>query len=143
MSLDEIAVLTGLNREEAELARQRDYSEPFVFPGAPEERFLQAIEGGRLRWTQGQFFHLMGNHHKGRAVDILRTMYKRAHGSVTSVGIGDSLNDLPFLLSVDKPVLVKKKSGKHDARIDIPGLLRTQGKGPEGWNQAVLELLKS
>jgi mannosyl-3-phosphoglycerate phosphatase len=75
-------------------------------------------------------------------VEILRRLYEREHhGSAISIGIGDSLNDLPFLLSVDKPVLVKKKSGKHDARIKIPGLLRTQGKGPEGWNQAVLDLL--
>ena len=69
MSLEEVASLTGLTRNGAELAKKRDFSEPFVFVNGPDERFLQAIEGERLRWTQGQFFHIMGNHHKGKAVE--------------------------------------------------------------------------
>lgn len=142
MTVDEVAALTGLEHNEAEQAKKRDFSEPFVFPGPPQEQFLQEIEAVKLRWTQGQFFHVMGNHHKGKAVDMLRSLYNREYGSCTSVGIGDSLNDLPFLLAVDKPVIVKKRSGKHDARVAIPGLLRTRGRGPEGWNEAVLELMK-
>ena len=142
MSAEEVATLTGLPFEEACLAKQRDFEEPFIFPDAPDDRFLREIEGEKLRWTQGRFFHLMGDHHKGRAVDILRKLYERRDGSVMTIGIGDSLNDLPFLVAVDWPVLVKKESGRHDARIDIPGLVRTEGIGPAGWNEAVLELLK-
>jgi mannosyl-3-phosphoglycerate phosphatase len=133
--------LTGLPREEAVLAQEREFSEPFVFVGEPDERFLQAIEGSGLRWTRGRFFHLMGNHHKGRAVEILKRYYTRQYGTVTTIGLGDALNDLPFLLAVDRPVLVRKISGEHDARIEIPGILRTQGIGPAGWNEAVLSLL--
>lgn len=55
--------------------------------------------------------------------------------------IGDSLNELPFLFAVDRPVLVKKESGRHDARIDIPGLAQTEGIGPAGWNEAVMRLI--
>ena len=142
MSIEEVAALTGLTIEEARLAKQRDFEEPFIFPDKPENRFLREIEGEGLRWTQGKFFHLLGDHHKGRAVDILRSLYEQRDGAVTSIGIGDSLNDLPLLLSVDVPVLVKKETGKHDARIDIPGLVRTEGIGPAGWNEAVLELVK-
>lgn len=142
MSIEEVAGLTGLTIEEARLAKQRDYEEPFIFPDKPEDRFLREIEGEKLRWTQGKFFHLMGDHHKGRAVTILRKLYERRDGPVMTIGIGDSLNDLPFLLTVDRPVLVKKESGRHDARIDIPGLVRTEGIGPAGWNEAVLEMLK-
>ncbi len=142
MSAEEVAALTGLTIEEARLAKQRDYEEPFVFPDKPEDRFLREIEGEGLRWTQGKFFHIMGDHHKGRAVNILRKLYERRDGSVATIGIGDSLNDLPFLLTVDRPVLVKKESGMHDARIDIPGLVRTEGIGPAGWNEAVLEMLQ-
>jgi mannosyl-3-phosphoglycerate phosphatase len=142
MTVEEVAALTGLTRDDAELARQRDFSEPFVFPGPVDERFLQAVEGAKLRWTQGQFFHLMGDHHKGRAVDKLRSLYERKLAPLTTVGIGDALNDLPFLLAVDRPVLVKKKAGKHEMRIDVPGLIRTEGTGPTGWNQAVMELLR-
>lgn len=142
MSIEEVAELTGLTGEESRLAKQRDFEEPFVFPGKPDERFLREIEGEGLRWTQGRFFHLMGDHHKGRAVNTLKRLYEQKDGPVTTIGIGDSLNDLPFLLAVDRPVLVKKASGRHDARIDIPGLVRTKGIGPAGWNEAVLELVK-
>jgi len=141
MSAEEVAALTGLTIEDARLAKQRDYEEPFVFPDKPEDRFLREIEGEKLRWTQGRFFHLMGDHHKGRAVNIVRRLYERRDGPVMTVGIGDSLNDLPFLLAVDRPVLVKKESGRHDARINIPGLVRTDGIGPAGWNEAVMRLL--
>jgi mannosyl-3-phosphoglycerate phosphatase len=142
MSIEEVAALTGLTGEESRLAKQRDFEEPFVFPHKPDERFLREIEGEGLRWTQGRFFHLMGDHHKGRAVNTLKRLYEQKDGPVTTIGIGDSLNDLPFLLAVDRPVLVKKESGTHDARIDIPGLVRTKGIGPAGWNEAVLELVK-
>jgi mannosyl-3-phosphoglycerate phosphatase len=135
-----VAAITGLSEEDAVLARLRDFGEPFVFTGPPDERFLQAIEAEGLRWTQGRFFHIMGNHHKGRAVDILRKLFDRAAGPVLTIGIGDSLNDLPFLLTVDRPVLVRRADGSHDARITIPGILRTRGVGPRGWNEAVMRL---
>lgn len=141
MTAEEIAALTGLRIDDAVLAGQRDFGEPFLFPGAPDERFLLAIEAEGLRWTQGRFFHLMGDHHKGRAVNILRQLYERMAGPVMSIGIGDSLNDLPFLLAVDRPVLVRKENGTYDARIEIPGLIRTKGIGPAGWNEAVMRLL--
>jgi mannosyl-3-phosphoglycerate phosphatase family protein len=141
MSAEEVAELTGLTIDEARLAKQRDVEEPFIFSGEPDDRFLRDIEGGKLRWTQGRFFHIMGDHHKGRAVNILRSLYERKDGAVVTIGIGDSLNDLPFLLAVDRPVLVKKESGKHDGRINIPGMVRTEGIGPAGWNEAVLEML--
>ncbi|MBE0694014.1 MAG: hypothetical protein IH590_13035, partial [Aquamicrobium sp.] len=56
---------------------------------------------------------------------------------VTIVGIGDSLNDLELLRAADRSVLVRKVTGRHDERIDIAGLVRTNGIGPAGWNEAV------
>lgn len=141
MTEEEVAGLTGLAIEEARLAKQRDYEEPFIFIDKNDDRFLKEIEGEKLRWTQGRFFHLMGDHHKGKAVTILRKLYERRDGPVMTIGIGDSLNDLPFLAAVDRPVLVKKESGRHDGRIDIPGLVRTEGIGPAGWNEVVMKLL--
>lgn len=141
MTVNDVAELTGLSLGDAALAKQRDFGEPFMFDGEPQERFLLEIEKEKLRWTQGRFFHIMGDHHKGRAAELMAGFYRRRYGAVTTVGIGDSLNDLPFLLAVDRPALVKKKTGKHDERINIPGLVRTQGIGPAGWNEAVMALL--
>ena len=142
MSADEVATLTGLTLAEARLAKQRDFTEPFVFADQPEERLLRGLEADGLRWTQGAFYHVMGDHDKGKAVDILRKLYQRQDGPVTIIGIGDSLNDLEFLRAADRPVLVRKEDGRHDARIDLPGLIRTDGIGPDGWNEAVHELLQ-
>ncbi len=141
MSISEVTALTGLSNDEASLAKTREYGEPFVFDGPPDDRFLQAIEAEGLRWTQGRLFHIMGSHHKGKAVNILRKLFERAQGTVELMGLGDSLNDLPFLLAVDRPVLIRREDGSHDPRINIPGLYRTTAIGPAGWNEAVLRVL--
>lgn len=136
MSSKEVAELTGLPESEAYLAKQRDFCEPFVFSGKRDDRLLQEIEREGLRWTQGRFFHVMGDHHKGRAVEIVTRLYRQEHGNVQTIGLGDSLNDMPLLLAVDWPVLVRKRTG-YDERVTIPGLIRTEGIGPRGWNEAI------
>ncbi|OGS98827.1 MAG: hypothetical protein A3K04_10535, partial [Gallionellales bacterium RBG_16_56_9] len=141
MTVEEVSVLTGLSPDEAVLARQRDFDEPFVFEGLPDESFLRAIEASGLCWTQGRIFHIMGNHDKGRAVNILMSLYRQQYGSVASIGLGDSLNDLPMLMEVDHPVLVRHEDGSFDARIAIPRLLKTKLPGPAGWNETVMQLL--
>lgn len=142
MTLDEVASLTGLAKNEAVLAMKREYCEPFVFTGVADERLFTAIEAAGLRWTQGRFFHIMGNHHKGRAVTMLRALFKQAIGPAITIGLGDGLNDLPFLLVVDRPVLLRQENGSYDPRVKIPGLYRTEEIGPRGWNEAVLKLLQ-
>jgi mannosyl-3-phosphoglycerate phosphatase family protein len=141
MTLREVMDLTGLTQEDAHLAMRRDFDEPFIFEGRTDERFLQAIEGTGLRWTRGRLYHIMGDHHKGRAVTMLCHMYKQQFGPLETIGIGDGLNDLQFLLAVDRPVLVRKPSDSLERQMRIPGLIRTAAEGPAGWNEAVMELL--
>lgn len=141
MTAEEVAALTGLTREAAKLSMQREFDEPFVFDEAPDERFLQAIEAAGLRWTQGNLFHIMGRHHKGRAIGLLKELYQRQFGALTSIGLGDSLNDLPMLTVVDQPVLVRHEDGSYDRRIEIPYLMKTRLPGPAGWNETLLQLL--
>ena len=141
MTAGEVAALTGLPHDEALLAMQRDFDEPFVFEGAPDGRFLRAIEASGLSWTEGRIFHIMGRHDKGRAVSLLRSLFEKKSGAVASIGLGDSLNDLPLLQAVDRPVLVRHEDGSFDSRIAVGGLIKTQLPGPAGWNEAVLQLL--
>ena len=58
------------------------------------------------------------------------------------MGIGDSLNDLPMLLSVDIPVLVQKPGGVWE-EINVPYLYRVDGIGPEGWARAVEKIISN
>jgi mannosyl-3-phosphoglycerate phosphatase family protein len=141
MSDVEIAALTGLPREETDLARQRDFDEPFVFDAGIDTRFLRAIEEAGRHWTRGNLYHLMGDHDKGRAVRILHDLFAGRHAAVESAGLGDSFNDLPMLRAVDRPVLVRRPGGGFDPQVDFPGLAKTRGEGPAGWNEAVLALL--
>lgn len=141
MTADEVAALAGLTHDEALLAKRRDFDEAFIFEGEPDENFLHAIEAAGLRWMQGRLFHIMGDHDKGRAVDMLMTLYRQQYGAVTSVALGDSYNDLAMLRVVDTPVLVRYRDGGYDQRIALIDLMRTKLPGPAGWNEAVLQLL--
>lgn len=141
MSAAEVSALTGLNEAEATLAQQRDFEEPFVFDGTPDEDFLHAIEARKLNWTQGRIFHILGDHDKGLAVRVLLERFRTAYGPVTSIGLGDGYNDLPLLAAVDHAVLVRHPDGGYAPRIDLPGLVKTELPGPAGWNAAVLQLL--
>lgn len=151
LSVDEVMATTGLSREDALRAMLREFDEPFLINGPPrliEEICRQIVTRG-LNWTRGgRFFHLTGNNDKGRAAEILLRCYLRQSREeedlpdIETIGIGDSLNDLPLLLTVDHPILVQKPDGSYDPDINLPNLIRAPGIGPIGWNHAVLDLLK-
>lgn len=144
MDARDVAVLAGLSTEEAELAKLREFDEPFVIePGASERVFIKGVEEAGLRWTKGgRFYHLMGDNDKGKAVDVLLGFYGRARRYVRTVGLGDSPNDIPLLEAVDIPVLVQKEDGRYASGVNIDGLVRADGVGPVGWNKFIKKLLR-
>ncbi len=141
MSVEEIVGATGLHRDEAALAKEREFDEPFVFQGEPDGGFLREIEEEGLRWTRGRFYHIMGESDKGNAVRMLKTWYEREHGKIVSIGLGDGMNDLPLLNAVDHPVLVRKEDGSYEEEISMTNLIKADGIGPKGWNRAIMGLL--
>ncbi|HET6418601.1 MAG TPA: HAD-IIB family hydrolase [Geobacteraceae bacterium] len=143
MAVEEVAVATGLPPEEAEMAKDRDFDEPFIFAGQETRagELEEAIRKKGLSLTQGSFFHILGGCDKGKAVAILTELYRKKFGSIVTVGLGDSPNDAPMLECVDFPVLVRRPDGSHDPRVRTANLLRADGIGPEGWNRVVLEIL--
>jgi len=150
----EVAGRLGLTNEEAAQAMTRGFSEPFSVELETDDtgdtqrldwlgRLRPAAEDLGLRCTLGdRLFHLQGQHSKGTAVEQLVDCYERALGARPhTVGLGDSYNDAEMLEVVDEPVLVRRHDGSFAAGIDLPGLLRTEGEGPEGWHEAVSALL--
>lgn len=147
MSIAEIARFTGLDLEEAALAGQREYSEPFLLSGeisgshwtlveqAVRKRHLSLVKGGR-------FYHLTGPNDKGKAVQLLTKWYRRKNRSLISLGLGDSPNDFPMLEKVDIPVLIRKKTGKVEPWPCKRPVYRSREIGPKGWNAFILNLLK-
>jgi mannosyl-3-phosphoglycerate phosphatase len=83
----------------------------------------------------------MGPHDKATAVSILKDFFGLFYGKIVTIGIGDSLNDVPLLEEVNRPVLVRKADGGYEP-VSLPGLLRADGVGPAGWNSAVMEILE-
>jgi mannosyl-3-phosphoglycerate phosphatase len=151
MSVEEVAQVTGLGIELARLAKQREYSETLVIASEAKQshvtcreidKALGKIKGVGLNWTHGgRFYDIMGANDKGKAVNILVDLYRQMWGEVETIGLGDSLNDLPMLSVVGLPILVQKKDGNWE-EMNLPRLRRVQGIGPEGWSRAIRELIE-
>jgi mannosyl-3-phosphoglycerate phosphatase len=77
------------------------------------------------------------------SVKFLNEMFFRIPGPITTVGIGDSPNDEPLLSNVELPIIVKRPSGLHDPKLtaQFSGARLTERIGPQGWRDAVMELL--
>ncbi len=145
MSIREVAELTGLKMVDAKMAKQRDFDEPFIFRGdvSSVRKLKRRIKARGYNLTRGEFYHIMGESDKGRAVDLLVKMYKKQYDNIITAALGDSTNDIEMLLNTDHPVVVKKRDGKYDAGIirNVKGCIKADGIGPEGWNRAVIELI--
>ncbi len=143
MTVKEIAELTGLDDYMSKLAMERDYSEPFLIN--KEGKYTATIEEkinlkGYTHTRGGRFHHILGGNDKGKAVKILTDLYKLEFGSIETVGIGDSLNDLPMFDAVDIPIIVQKPNGEYDPPLKLPKLSYADGVGPLGWSSSILKL---
>jgi len=146
MTVKEIADLTGLDEDTAMLAMVREHSEPFII--SEDEKYAGTIEDkitlkGYRHTRGGRFHHILGENDKGKAVMILSNLYKSELGDIKTVGLGDSLNDLPMLETVDTPILVQKPGGIYDPNIKLTNLIYANGIGPCGWNSSILKLFKN
>ncbi len=143
MSVEEVAEIAGMSLDEAKMAKERDFDDPFIYTGTIQELplLLKSIKAKKFNYTQGRFFHILGDSDKGKAVSILIELYKRKLGEIVTIAIGDSPNDLPMLERVDYPIIVQKHDGSYDSRINIPNLIRATGIGPDGWNKAIIKLI--
>jgi mannosyl-3-phosphoglycerate phosphatase len=120
MTIEELARDTGLTIELAELAKQREYDEPFRIEG-DEKQVFEAMKNEGLYVTKAdKYYHLSGDHNKGSAVALLKKLYVDNFGRIRTIGVGNSHNDLAMLRVVDAAFFVDKKGGLSDVwkRID-------------------------
>jgi len=144
LSEEDLVSLSGLTREEAAWAKEREYDEPFLIEGG--EREIKIVQkkirerGLNYVWG-GKFHHILGKNDKGKAAQILKDLYKKEFSLIQTVGIGDSLNDLPMLSAVDHPIFLK---GEEDLSEISPvkNLVLLEGTGPQIWNKAILSVLR-
>ncbi len=143
MTDEQVAARCQLPVDEAALARKREYDEAFeILDESKSGALLKAIEARGKRWTRGgRFHHILGASGKAAAVQRLTGLFVEQHGSVRSLGLGDGLNDAAFLNVVDEPVLIRSRFAEELQRAVPRGRL-TRRPGPEGWNEAVLEVIQ-
>lgn len=138
MSAREISIRCGLSLDQANLAKQREYDEPFLIP--PPSSAAMLSQASHIPLTRGgRFFHLATGD-KGRAVSMLMKLFRRRRPDTVSIGIGDAHNDLALFKAVDIPVLVQDAEGGYDPELAMPGLHYAKGIGPVGWNAAITSL---
>jgi mannosyl-3-phosphoglycerate phosphatase len=144
MSVEEVAGYTGLSLEAAYRAKQRGYDETLRLEGETEEveKILDAIRKAGLNYAPGGcYYDVMRGNDKGRAATILIELFRRKLGELKTVGLGDSLNDLPLFSVVDIPILVQKPGGYWE-EMKLSNLWRIEGVGPEGFGHAIEGLVK-
>lgn len=144
----EIHRITGLDIESSRLAKNREFSEPFLFEGDQKEldclvallseRSISCIESGRLSYA-------LGLTDKGRAVTTARTAYQAAFPGIPwkTVALGDAPNDAAMLRVSDVAVIIRRPDGSfldYDPEPEQRVIVSSK-PGPEGWNEEVSRLL--
>jgi mannosyl-3-phosphoglycerate phosphatase len=139
MSAEEIAEISSLTLEEASRAKRREHDEPFLILEPAKARLVE--QSSRIPVTHGGRFYHLNTSDKGAAVSTLIDMYKKMDEDILTVGVGDSVNDLPMLKCVDVPILVQGEDGTHDPEVVLPSLRYAPAVGPAGLRRELLSLL--
>ena len=139
-----IAKATGLTEDQAMAASDRQFSEPGLWTGSDEGRAAFVEELGALGIVAregGRFLTLSFGRTKADRMQSLIDQFS----APISVALGDAPNDVEMLQSATIGVVV---ANPHRAPLpDLPGensgqIRRTNLPGPQGWNTAIIDILK-
>ena len=148
MNLREIADNTGLPPRDAELARSREYDEPFFFTSADEPAIARFVEAARQRGfvarPGGMFWHFSSGCDPARAVRTLTKLFREAaHIKLRTVGIGVDSDDVVWMQAVDQAILLP--GGQVNAEDPKAGqtknIVAGNAPGPAGWSDAILSII--
>lgn len=142
-TVQDVAELTGLPPRAARAAKRRRFSEPGLWMGDAGQlaAFLDAAETAGLHARQGgRFLTLSLGGTKADRMDEIGQRY----GTPVTVALGDAPNDAEMLEAADYGVIVRNPhapalpplTGEDSGRI-----VRTTAPGPEGWAEAIFDLL--
>jgi len=144
----EVAEMTGLTIEAAQLAVQRQFSEPGVWSGSPQElehfETLLAEQGISTK-RGGRFLTLSFGADKAQRMKEITARYVTQGARPKTVALGDAPNDAAMLEAADIGVIVANSHGAAMPRLagEAEGrITRTEKEGPQGWNHAVLAIFQ-
>lgn len=138
--------ITGLNVEEAQRAKNRQYSEPLHWLGdeLSKKAFIEhLINLGANVVHGGRFIHVGDYCDKGQALIWLAERYREQYpnNDISTVALGDGENDVAMLEASD--IAIQIRSPVHDFPVLYRqhNTIKTQLFGPEGWADAIQTLL--
>jgi mannosyl-3-phosphoglycerate phosphatase len=144
LSAEDIGRLSGLSPLQAELAKQREFSEPFKMDESNRISDLRALaEASGFAITRGGRFHHLVRSGQDKGIAVRRTaavVLRNMGPPLCTVGLGDSANDKAMLQSVDIPILIPHPDGSYED-LKLRGLRRARQPGSRGWNDMLLEVL--
>lgn len=144
LSTEALSDLTGLPPRDAANAKTRQFSEPGSWHGSEAnlEHFLSALRAEGIHARKGgRFLTLSYGHTKQDQMQAAAQFL----GTTRSIALGDAPNDVEILQAADYGVIVRND---HAPPLPpLPGeaagrISRTLEQGPQGWNTAVLGLLR-
>ena len=145
LSDKEATELTGLKGNSLTLMRDRHWSMPFLNPPSfLEEKINIICKKFKLAIFKGnRMSHLLSiNSNKGKAINVLKEYSNNQN--VRIIGLGDSPNDLPLLLSSDIRIVIPGVNGPNmnllEKLKDLKFTLATEPNG-YGWKNEINKLL--
>ena len=157
ISVEKLSNLALISRDQAKRMAQRNYGETILQIQSEDiARFIKYVQEDGMKVIHGgRFFDVTVGTDKGIAVGILKKLFKdKFHNNVTFFGIGDSTNDIPMLNLMDVPILVqrqdstwvddgeiKMKNAVDSSRISSNKLIKIEGIGPNGWENAIHKII--
>jgi HAD-superfamily hydrolase, subfamily IIB/mannosyl-3-phosphoglycerate phosphatase family len=144
-SCEQVIDHTGLSEENAKMSLAREFSEPLLWADTAENfaTFTTLAQQAGFKILQGgRFTHLLGNTNKGAPLIWLKQFYtERQSFPPQVIALGDSQNDADMFPEADFAVAVKSPTHEYPEVLTKGKAIFTRGCGPEGWNEAIEEIL--
>lgn len=145
-TVEEVAGVTGLSLAQAELSKEKYFSEPFVYEGADEEfkAFkVQANKDGFNILKGGRFYHLQGMVNKASVIHFLhefKALFWPDASDLKFISLGDGGNDIDMLEASDYAIAIKSPVSEFP-KFTHAHPIYSKECGPSGWNDEMNQLL--
>ena len=136
---------TGLDIYASERAYRREFTEPLIWKDSTQNLiiFKQLLQQNNLTAAQGgRFLTISSAKNKGDALLWVKKRYESiAKVKITTIGLGDSENDINMLDCADKAIIVRHPKKLPPNINGHASLIITDAIGPKGWNEAIINIL--